>query len=84
MEELPPAHEWLYLKNGKVAHAHSTFTVSRFIAECGAGAWATWYDTGSQDEYEQAASLPQCKRCLPKVGASDKGRHRPSGIRKTR
>ncbi len=84
MEELPPAHEWLYLKNGKVAHAHSTFTVSRFIAECGAGAWATWYGTGSQDEYEQAASLPQCKRCLPKVGASDKGRHRPSRIRKTR
>lgn len=81
MEELPPAHEWLYLKNGKVAHAHSTFTVSRFIAECGAGAWATWYGTGSQDEYEQAASLPQCRRCLPKVGASDKGRRKPRRVR---
>lgn len=82
MEGLPPAHEWLYLKNGTVAHAHSTFTGTRFVAECGAGAWAFWYGTGSQDEYEKAAALPKCKRCLPKVGASDKGRHRPSGIRK--
>lgn len=81
---LPPAHEWLYIWGGKVVHAHSTFTGTRFIAECGAGAWRTWYGTGSQDEYDKAASLPKCKRCLPKVGASDKGRHRPSGVRKPR
>lgn len=79
--ELPPAHEWLYLKDGKVAHAHSTFTVSRFIAECGAGAWATWYGTGSQDEYDTAAALPKCKSCLPKVGASDAGKRKPRGVR---
>jgi hypothetical protein len=79
---MPPVFEWLYLKNGAVVHALSTFTGTRFVAECGAGAWRTWYGTGSQDEYDKAAELPKCKSCLPKVGASEAGRRRPSGIKR--
>lgn len=78
--ELPPAHEWLYLKNGKVAHALSTFTGTRFVAECGAGAWRTWYGTGSQDEYEQAASLPKCARCVKLVAESESEQRKPRGV----
>lgn len=42
-------------------------------APCGAGVMNsfTWFGTGSQDEYDKAASLPMCKRCL--VAARDCG-----------
>lgn len=80
MNAPPPAFEWLYLKNGKVAHALSTFTGSRFSAECGVYTFAGWHGTGSQDEYDRAAELPQCQRCVKVIGPKVVGRHRPSGV----
>ncbi len=60
------SHEWRYLPGGKVVHALS-YAAAR-VATCGTGpVWFApdgWYGTGTQAEYEHAASLPQCKRCL--------------------
>ncbi len=64
----PPAFEWLYLKNGKVAHAISTFNGRSFSAECGMYTFGFWRGTGSQAEYDKAASLPKCKSCLKHGG----------------
>jgi hypothetical protein len=75
----PPAFEWLYLKNGRVTHALSTFTGSRFSAECGIAGWAGWYGTGSQDEYDRVAELPQCQNCVKVIGPKVVGRHVPRG-----
>lgn len=75
--------EWLYLPLGKVSHALPAGE-PRFSAECGTYTWDFWYGTGNQIEYDKAAALPKCKKCARRVGASESGRHRPSGIRKIR
>lgn len=68
--------EWRYLPGGKVAHA-----IARFCGElnqtavCGASpVWylpsGAWCGTGSQAEYERAAGLPRCRRCLAKLAST--------------
>jgi hypothetical protein len=62
--------EWRYLPGGTVVHALPS--ANDPLALCGADVWdaSNWRGTGSQAEYEQAAVLPQCRRCLRKVGKS--------------
>lgn len=61
---------WRYLPNGTVKHA-LRYSAAR-IAVCGVGPhWSApddWYGTGSQAEYETAASLRECRRCLDILG----------------
>lgn len=62
--------EWRYLPGGNVTHA-LTYAAAR-VAVCGTGpVWHApdWYGTGSQTEYERAAGLPRCKRCV-RIGAT--------------
>lgn len=79
-EALAAAYEWMYLPLGKVSHALPAGE-SRFSAECGTYTWNYWYGTGNQIEYNKAAALPRCAKCLKRVGASAKGRRKPRGIR---
>lgn len=79
--DMPPLHKWLYLPKGNVAHAFMVGDDVSWIAECGTSSFGYWHGTGSQDEYDKAAAMPRCKKCLPKVGASEQGRHRPRGVR---
>jgi hypothetical protein len=64
--------EWRYFAQGRVAHALSrsgSMKLSR-VAKCGAEPWlisGDWCGTGSQREYERAAELPRCKKCLRKI-----------------
>lgn len=60
---------WRYLPRCRVTHALSEPGV--YVARCGAApAWFApggadeWRGTGSQVEYETAAALPRCKRCV--------------------
>lgn len=61
----------LYLYQGSVAHMVNSdgLTTRRAhsrIALCGMAPdypW-TWYGTGTQAEYEKAAVLPTCRRCV--------------------
>jgi hypothetical protein len=78
---MAPMHKWLYLPGGKVAHAFMADDDISWIAECGTSSLGYWHGTGSQDEYERAAELPRCQKCLPRVGASEKGRAKPRGVR---
>lgn len=59
---------WRYLPNGKRAHVLRLNSMSGgldVVAACGIGAWPSdWLGTGSQTEYEQAATLPRCRRCI--------------------
>lgn len=60
-------HEaWLYLRNGRVSHAVRSSETQYAEAWCGWGPqWPdTWRGTGDQREYERAAALPRCQRCL--------------------
>lgn len=55
-----------YSPNGRTAHLIDEADVGKPMQQtlCGrieSDAW--WYGTGSQDEYDRAASLPTCKRC---------------------
>lgn len=58
--------EWRYLLNGKVSHGLSD--PHSALARCGVGPWVSaaygWLGTGSQLEYEVAAALPKCQRCV--------------------
>ncbi len=55
---------WRYLEHGDVLHALNS--ASGRVALCGRmPTWfrGDWYGTGSQREYERAASLPYCRQC---------------------
>lgn len=61
---------WRYLVTGKVAHALRPPIAG--AAACGVDGWSTeWLGTGSQDEYERAATLPRCLRCLRRIVESN-------------
>lgn len=66
----PDLLEWRYLPTGNRAHALQR--AGDMTALCGtAPTWfpGSWYGTGSQGEYERAAALPRCKRCLKAVAS---------------
>lgn len=61
--------EWRYLDHGTVVHALSRITATStlsHVALCGtAPSWfREWLGAGNQAEYEHAASLRKCRRCL--------------------
>ncbi len=60
--------EWRYLPNGRVVHALTG--TSDAGAVCGVYALpaSEWRGTGNQNEYEQAAALPKCRRCVARIG----------------
>lgn len=64
---------WRYLMTGNTVHALASS--GDRVAVCGrACAWFDhWRGTGNQDEYEHAATLRECKRCVAKVGPREKG-----------
>lgn len=69
------ALEWRYLPRGTVTHAFQRAPVGYASALCGvAPLWyeprSDWYGTGSQVEYERAAALPKCRRCLRLLGGA--------------
>jgi hypothetical protein len=66
-----PSIEWRYLPNGRMTHVVETPNAD-VAALCGrrAALPENWFGTGSQDEYEQAESLPKCRLCAHLVGAS--------------
>lgn len=62
--------QWSYMSRGEVAHGRG-FTESfgrANSARCGISpAWFDyrgWLGAGTQAEYERAAALPRCKRCI--------------------
>ena len=67
----PPA-EWRYLLRGTVVHAAGLWPGAPIVstAPCGIGPWTAsgWLGSGDQDEYERAAHLPACRRCVRKLG----------------
>lgn len=68
------AFEWHYLEAGTVTHARQRRSGGLdYAARCGtAPVWwkdsSAWHGTGTQDEYERAAALPRCKRCVALTG----------------
>lgn len=64
MSDRSPLYEWRYLPHGLAVHALA------FPAAAGAvcGVYtlppSNWRGTGSQAEYDRAAKLPCCRRCL--------------------
>jgi hypothetical protein len=54
----------VYIPTGKVAHFTDQGTVTYCRLWVPEGLWGT----GSQEEYERAASLPICKKCQRKGG----------------
>lgn len=58
---------WKYVEGGKVVH-HIPSSVS-LTSTC--GLWQPgphiWRGTGTQEEYETADELPECKNCLDKL-----------------
>ena len=58
----------VYLPGRKVAHLVDSWPVNA-VSLC--RVWAEFWGTGSQEEYEKAASLPLCKRCLARNGGDD-------------
>lgn len=62
---------WKYLKRGTVVHYLSDGIYGpRPVAECGASTLhsSDWRGTGTQEEYERVEALPECKKCLHKLG----------------
>lgn len=63
---MTPLYARRYLPGGRVAHAvwpnHSTAACGRYADV------DDWRGSGTQDEYERAASLPPCRRCLAELG----------------
>lgn len=55
---------WRYLPGGTVKHALAY--ADAHAAMCGVGPplLGDWYGTGSQDEYENLAARPACKKCV--------------------
>lgn len=67
-------YAWRYLAPaGRRVHAlridQWTGTGHLATAQCGIGVWRSelWHGTGSQIEYERAATLPKCQRCLERI-----------------
>jgi hypothetical protein len=60
-------------RRAKVAHLFDPIEHAGLVsvALCGLWAWHEhlWRGTGSQDEYERAASLPTCKNCARRVAS---------------
>lgn len=59
---------WRYLRGGKVKHAVGQGVsgwVER-VSDCGVGLdlFDDWRGTGNQEEYEEVARRPACKRCV--------------------
>jgi hypothetical protein len=59
----------MYVKRGRVSHAVDTL-FGNGGAVCGVYPWMGWYGTGSQDEYDKAASMPRCQRCPEREGGT--------------
>jgi hypothetical protein len=61
---------WRYTYMGERTH----FLVASYdrVARCGVSVInsSEWFGTGSQEEYDKAASLPKCKKCLRLLGRS--------------
>lgn len=60
-------HEWHYLTHGRTTHARKRRSNGLdAVAACGAEpGWRGWWlGTGAQSEYERAAALPKCRRCV--------------------
>lgn len=67
-------YQWRYVPTGEELHALRTadnLCGHSSVAECGRAQWTcwAWHGTGSQNEYERAASLPKCPRCLAVIGS---------------
>lgn len=61
---------WRYLANGNKCHALK-FIYSNADAACGVGGWPSeWLGTGSQVEYEKAATMTRCRRCARIIGVA--------------
>lgn len=71
VEAVPVAEDpvvfWRYL-HPRATACHALLRVNATVAVCGtAPAWfqpTKWLGTGSTEEYEHAAKLPDCRRCL--------------------
>jgi hypothetical protein len=59
---------WRYTPQGGQRHAVS---LGMAVAECGRTVLpaSAWRGAGSQEEYERVATLPDCRRCVARVGA---------------
>lgn len=67
VDRLSGPYEWRYVAGGTVAHALRR--VGDASAMCGVTRLpaSSWHGTGSQDEYETAAALPGCEKCLAMI-----------------
>lgn len=65
-------YEWRYVRGGRCTHALKRSL--DLTARCGVSpSWFElfrWRGTGSQVEYETAAVLPRCKRCVALIGGT--------------
>lgn len=60
-------HEiWRYTRTGRVKHALPYADARTALCGTGPDWFSDWCGTGSQSEYEKAAVLPPCKRCVAK------------------
>ncbi len=71
----PELYEWHYLANRGRTHARKRRSAGLdHVAQCGISPqWfdpTGWLGTGSQVEYERAANLPRCRRCVRLTGGS--------------
>ena len=68
MSDAPAEHTRVYRKRGKYAHLVPTGSLPSgyTIVMCRLGGTG-WLGTGSQQEYERAASLPVCGQCMKAV-----------------
>lgn len=64
----PAGPEWRYTPGGSVVHA--MYPPIGTLAICGTEVWnsAEWRGTGSQVEYDRAASMRMCRRCGDRLG----------------
>lgn len=60
---------WRYLNGCKVTHALRMDSMGLdTVAPCNVEGWSSeWLGTGSQAEYETAATLPRCRKCLQRM-----------------
>lgn len=63
----------VYTPRGTVAHlVENTYGNGAYrLALCGLWQPAGFYGTGAQHEYERAAALPVCSKCLKKNGGTE-------------
>lgn len=59
-----PDEIWRFTYMGE--RTHFLFHANENVARCGVGVIVNneWRGTGSQEEYDLAASMPKCKNCL--------------------